>query len=79
MYWQEHYASGKGKYVCGMYGKILTRRWETLQDYKFAAGYCVEMYASPDKYPNGTNDDNYYAQIWIPVKRCGRKQTHPSA
>ncbi len=35
----------------------------------FTAGYCVEMYDAPDKYPNGTQDENYYCEIWIPVKK----------
>ena len=37
------------------------------KDYKFAAGYCVEFYDDPSKYPKGTEDDNYYCEIWIPV------------
>lgn len=38
------------------------------RDYEFAAGYCVELYDAADKYPDGTNDKNYYAEIWIPIK-----------
>ena len=38
-------------------------------EYEFAAGYCVEMYDDPKKYPNGTGDENYYCEIWIPVKK----------
>ena len=26
-------------------------------------------YDDPKKYPNGTADENYYCEIWIPVKR----------
>lgn len=37
------------------------------KDYKFAAGYCVEFYDDPSKYPKGTEDENYYCEIWIPV------------
>lgn len=40
-----------------------------LKEYEFAAGYCVEMYDDPTKYPNGTGDENYYCEIWIPVKK----------
>ena len=126
-FWQEHYTSGKGKYVCGMFGinidpqmgnekfeyliadiynpsvdipngltvktipaftwavfpckgplpqslqdintKIFSEWLPALQDYEFAAGYCVEMYDMPDKYPKGTRDENYYSEIWIPVKK----------
>ena len=127
LYWQEHYTSGKGKYVCGMFGinidpqmgneqfeyliadiynpsmdipegcvvktipaftwavfpckgaisqtlqdvntKVFSEWLPALQDSEFAAGYCVEMYDAPDKYPNGTEDENYYAEIWIPIKK----------
>ena len=127
LFWQEHYASGKGEIVCGMFGinidpqmgnerfeyliadiynpsvdilegftvktipaftwaifpckgalphslqdintKIFSEWLPALQDYEFAAGYCVEMYDAPDKYPNGTNDENYYTEIWLPVKK----------
>ena len=131
LFWQEHYSSGNGKYVCGMFGiniepnigpkmghekfeyliadvyhpsvdipdgfevrtipaftwavfpckgalpaslqdvntKIFSEWLPALQDYEFAAGYCVEMYDDASKYPNGTNDENYYSEIWIPVKK----------
>jgi len=36
-------------------------------NYKFAAGYCVEFYENPANYPKGTQDENYYCEIWIPV------------
>lgn len=126
-FWQEHYSSGKGEDVCGMFGinidlqmgnetfeyliadvynpskdipdgfvvktipaftwavfpcrgalphslqdvntKIFSEWLPALQEYEFAAGYCVEMYDAPDKYPNGTQDDNYYTEIWLPVKK----------
>lgn len=126
-YWQEHYASGKGKYVCGMFGinidpemgnerfeyliadvynpsvdvpeglvvrtipaftwavfpckgvlsqtmqdvntKVFSEWLPALQEYEFAAGYCVEMYDAPDKYPDGVEDENYYAEIWIPIRK----------
>ena len=126
-YWQEHYASGKGKYVCGMFGinidpemgnerfeyliadvynpsvdvpeglvvrtipaftwavfpckgvlsqtmqdvntKVFSEGLPALQEYEFAAGYCVEMYDAPDKYPDGVEDENYYAEIWIPIRK----------
>ena len=125
-FWQEHYAAGYGKYVCGMFGinideqmgndsfeyliadmynpvmdipegfvtktipaftwavfpcrgampyalqdvntKIFSEWLPALKEYEFAAGYCIEMYDEPDKYPNGTQDENYYCEIWIPVK-----------
>lgn len=36
---------------------------------EFAAGYCVEYYDDPTKYEKGTQDENYYCEIWIPVKK----------
>lgn len=127
LFWQEHQTSGRGKFVCGMFGinidpqmsyetfeyliadiynpsidipdgftvrtipaftwavfpckgalpqsmqnintKIFSEWLPALQDYEFAAGYSVEMYDMPSKYPNGVNDENYYTEIWIPVKK----------
>lgn len=126
-FWTEHYGSGNGKYVCGMFGinidesmgnsefqymiadiynpindfpegfvtktipeftwaifpckgpmpnslqdvnkKIFSEWLPALKDYEFAAGYCIEMYDDMSKYPNGTADENYYSEIWIPVKK----------
>ncbi len=49
--------------------KIFTEWLPALKEYEFAAGYCVEMYDDPMKYPNGTQDEKYYCEIWIPVKQ----------
>ena len=49
--------------------KIFTEWLPTISEYEFAAGYCVEMYDDPQKYAKGTMDENYYCEIWIPVKR----------
>ncbi|MGN0679981.1 MAG: AraC family transcriptional regulator [Oscillospiraceae bacterium] len=49
--------------------KIFSEWLPALKEYEFAAGYCVEMYDDPAKYPNGTQDEKYYCEIWIPVKR----------
>ncbi len=126
-FWQEHYASGNGQYVCGMFGinidpqmknerfeyliadiynpsvdipkgfeiktipaftwavfpckgalvqsmqnintKIFSEWLPAMTEYEIAAGYCVEMYDAPNKYPNGVQDENYYAEIWIPIKK----------
>lgn len=126
-FWQEHYTSGKGDHVCGMFGvnidekmggsefeyliadlynpavdipegfvtkvvpaftwavfpcrgpmpqalqgvnrKIFSEWLPALRDYEFAAGYCIEMYEPADKYPKGTLDENYYTEIWIPIRK----------
>lgn len=49
--------------------KIFTEWLPALKEYEFAAGYCIEMYDDPTKYPNGTQDEKYYCEIWIPVKQ----------
>lgn len=50
--------------------KIFSEWLPALKEYEFAAGYCVEMYDLPDKYPKGVQDENYYTEIWIPVKKA---------
>ena len=127
MFWQDHYESGNGKYVCGMFGvnidvtmennefdymiadiynpsvdipegfvtktvpaftwavfpirgampdalqdvnkKIFSEWLPALGEYEFAAGYCIEMYDDPKKFPKGSVDENYYSEIWIPIKK----------
>lgn len=49
--------------------KIFTEWLPAMQEYEFAAGYCVEYYDDPRKYAKGTMDENYYCEIWIPVKK----------
>lgn len=49
--------------------KIFSEWLPALKDYEFAAGYCIEMYDDTRKYPKGTEDENYYTEIWIPVKK----------
>ncbi len=49
--------------------KIFSDWLPNCKDYEFAAGYNIEMYNDPADYPNGVQDDNYYSEIWIPVKK----------
>lgn len=49
--------------------KIFSEWLPAMKEYEFAAGYCIEMYDDPKKFPKGTADENYYAEIWIPVKK----------
>lgn len=49
--------------------KIFSEWLPALKEYEFAAGYCVEMYDDVRKYPKGMNDENYYTEIWIPLKK----------
>jgi AraC family transcriptional regulator len=126
-FWTEHFQTGKGKIVCGMYGvcidesmgadefeyliadnwnpttetpdgfvtkvipkhtwavfackgampkslqdvnqKIFSEWLPNCRDYEIAAGYNVEMYTNVADYPKGNQDENYYSEIWIPVKK----------
>ena len=126
-FWTEHYRSGKGEFVCGMYGmcidesrgadefeyliaddyvsgneipagfvtkvipahtwavfpckgampkalqdvngKIFSEWLPNNKDYEIAAGYNIELYTDLAEYPNGNQDENYYSEIWIPVKK----------
>lgn len=49
--------------------RIFSEWLPALKEYEFAAGYCIEMYDHPDKYPEGTSDANYRSEIWIPIAR----------
>lgn len=49
--------------------KMFSEWLPALREYEFAAGYCIEMYDAPDKYPKGTQDENYHSEIWIPIQK----------
>ena len=49
--------------------KIYSEWLPNCTEYEFAAGYCIEMYNDPSQYKNGVQDENYYSEIWIPVKK----------
>jgi len=49
--------------------KIFSEWLPNCKDYEIAAGYCIEMYNNPAEYPKGLQDENYYSEMWIPVKR----------
>jgi AraC family transcriptional regulator len=50
-------------------GKIFSEWLPNCKDYEIAAGYCVEMYTNTADYPNGNQDENYYSEVWIPVRK----------
>jgi len=126
-FWTEHFQSGKGEIICGMYGvcfdenhgkdefeyliadhydpskeipegcvskvipkhtwavfpctgpmpnsiqdmneKIFSEWLSNCKDYKIASGYNIEMYSDVSDYPDGTQDENYYSEIWIPLEK----------
>lgn len=49
--------------------KIFSEWLPNGKDFEIAAGYNIEMYNDPSRYPKGTQDENYYSEIWIPVKK----------
>ena len=49
--------------------KIFSEWLPNCRDYEIAAGYNIEMYSNPEEYPKGTDDENYYCEVWIPVKK----------
>lgn len=49
--------------------KIFSEWLPGCKDYEIAAGYNIEMYSDPAGYAKGVQDEKYYCEIWIPVKR----------
>lgn len=47
-----------------MEGDSMRKKIATMLTLILVAG----TYDDPQKYPNGTADENYYCEIWIPVK-----------
>lgn len=38
-------------------------------DYEITAGYNIEMYSNPKDYKKGIDDEKYYCEVWIPIKK----------
>lgn len=38
-------------------------------DYEIAAGYNIEIYSNPKDYKKGINDEKYYCEVWIPIRK----------
>ena len=49
--------------------KIFAEWLPNSKDYEIAAGYNIELYSSLADYPKGNQDESYYSEIWIPVKK----------
>ncbi len=49
--------------------RIFSEWLPACRDYEIAAGYNIEFYEDPADYPKGTQDENYYSEIWIPVRK----------
>lgn len=57
------------KALQGVNEKIFSEWLPNCREYEIAAGYNIEMYSDASKCKNGISDENYYSEIWIPVKR----------
>lgn len=42
--------------------------WLPASSYEIAAGFNIEFYTNEKKYPLGSQDPEYYSEIWVPVK-----------
>lgn len=49
--------------------KIFTEWLPNCKNYEIAEGYNIEMYTDAEDYPKGLQDEKYYCEIWIPVKK----------
>lgn len=50
--------------------EIIFKEWlPNSNDYEIAAGYNIEMYSNPKDYEKGIDDEKYYSEIWIPIKK----------
>ncbi len=43
--------------------------WLPTSGYEIAEGYNIEYYSDPADFKMGTQDSEYYAEVWIPVKK----------
>ena len=53
----------------GVNKRIYSEWLPNSKDYEIAADYNIEQYSNVADYPNGTRDENYDSEIWIPVKK----------
>lgn len=58
-----------GKFVCGMYGVNINERMKGDEFAHLIADNYNPYSEVAVYYPNVTNDENYYSEIWIPVKK----------
>lgn len=49
--------------------KIFKEWLPNSNDFEIAAGYNIEMYSDPKDYKMGVDDEKYYCEIWIPIKK----------
>lgn len=49
--------------------KIFSQWLPGSNEYEIASGVNIEMYSDPADFPKGNQDDSYYSEIWIPVRK----------
>ena len=49
--------------------KIFSEWLPNNDTYEVAEHYNIEMYTPCEDYPRGNHDENYYSEIWIPIKK----------
>ncbi len=49
--------------------KIFSEWVPNCRDYELASNITVELYSDPSDFAKGNQDENYYTEIWIPVKK----------
>lgn len=54
--------------------EVNTKVWSewlpSSMEYELAGNYNIEVYMNPSSdYPNGSMDENYYCELWIPIKK----------
>lgn len=49
--------------------KIFSEWLPNCRDYELGVGCTIEMYSDPSGCPNGMQDENYYSEIWLAIKK----------
>lgn len=49
--------------------KIFKEWLPNSNDYELASGYNIEHYSNPKDYKKGVEDEKYYCEVWIPIKK----------
>ena len=53
----------------GLNQQIFSQWLPTNPDYKIAAGINVELYSDASRFEQGTQDQEYYCEVWLPVEK----------
>ena len=49
--------------------KIFSEWLPNSKEYELVSGYSIEYYTDSSEYEKGTQDKNYYSEIWIPIQK----------